>query len=137
MPELLAYCEPAQGFERAFWIVVPLLALCLYAAALVWLWRKTPELRKPLVAVYVLNLITGTVIILTPGGLNDGDDYGVRFLAAVLMAIATGFGAAVVTSASGRAIHLVVAGLLGAVTFIGGMLGLFVFWLVAANTCLF
>jgi hypothetical protein len=136
MLDLVAYCEPAQGFDRAFWIVVPLLALCGYVAALVWLWRKNPGLRTPLAAVYVLNLITGTVIILTPGGLSDGGDYWARFLSAVLLAIATGFGGAAVTGATGRAIRFVVSALLGAVTFIGGALGLLAFWLAAANTCL-
>jgi hypothetical protein len=133
---VLAICEGPSTSGRITGVAVSLGGAIAYFVLLYLLIRRSrPRLRWPLIGVYVVNVVSGTLIATVPNGFDDPRaNYGARFVLGLGVALATALVVAARTHEG--LVRLVVVAMLGAAAFIAGLIALLVFALSATGGCL-
>jgi peptidoglycan/LPS O-acetylase OafA/YrhL len=132
---VFAICEGPTAGERVVALIVLAVVLLVVVALAALVLRFSRGERLYLVGVYVVALLAGAIVILTPGGLTDDDaDYGARTLFAVLAG--TACGAVGVALRRRRVATYLLTGAAGGVSFAAGVLALIAGALAITGGCL-
>jgi peptidoglycan/LPS O-acetylase OafA/YrhL len=132
---VLAICEGPSSGERitALSVLAAILLVVLAAAALVLKFSRGE--RRYLLLVYLVALLAGTVVVLTPGGVSDQDaEYGTRFFVAVVVGAVCGLAGLALRRRRWAA--YLITGAAGGATFAAGFVGLLIASLAITGGCL-
>jgi peptidoglycan/LPS O-acetylase OafA/YrhL len=132
---LFAICEgPSSGERIAALIVLGAILLVVLAVAALVLKFARGE-RRYVVLVYLVALLAGTIVVLTPGGVSDSDaQYGTRFFVAVVVGAVCGVAGLALRRRRWAA--YLITGAAGGATFAAGFVGLLIASLAITGSCL-